>query len=246
VTLTSIVFLLLVLSVSSYLAMNKNSQITNYYPSDLLPAIRFFEKLRLDTAQLELAVYQKDKATIDRLGKDLEKRLIFFGGGGTATDDSPFKDDDFVNNGVKEVADAMLVLVRAAMEQNLNQPLSQTYKNAEKRQKVVEQKSEEVISYIVKETTSLISNGMNGIKNIILTIAVISLLISLLLGWKLFNSIDKGMSGLIVSFEKISKGDLTASADESSKDEFGELASYFNKLGRSLKTTIEEFMVTVK
>jgi methyl-accepting chemotaxis protein len=72
-----------------------------------------------------------------------------------------------------------------------------------------------------------------------LVVTVILIWISLLL-YNLYRSVNSPINKFLSMFKRFGEGDLSIHMDESTKDEFGQLAISFNTMGAKLRETIEE------
>ncbi|GAA0682723.1 hypothetical protein GCM10009104_04600 [Marinobacterium maritimum] len=240
-TLTVTLLLLLALAAGSYWATNSVRAISNYYPTDLVPALRYFEQLKSDTSRIKLAVYEKDAKTLQSLGPELSERLIGFANAATVPPDGPFYNDSHLRNNLQIVGSTMNHFVEMAMQQDLSQSqLSAGFLEAERKLDSLEQTVEETIQYLIHETTGLIDEGISTIVTIILTVSILAVILAAGLGGLITRKLVVGIDELSHSFARVSAGDLTVKANEARGDEFGGLAMNFNQLASNLRNTITE------
>lgn len=245
-SLTAIVALLLVVSFGAYWSITMIRDIATYYPDELLPGVRNFEKIRQDTQKIEIAVYQRDAETIKLLSQDLLKRIQQFASLEGTPKDSPFYNDAFLKKNLSSIGSTMSELVRVAQEENLNTPPSSSFIAAVEKQKKIEFIAEETINYLVNGTSDAIDQGISSINRLLMVLNAFSIVFSVVVGFWLVKKMMKGIAGLQRSFTNIASGDLTVKADDKRNDEFGELAASFNKLASSQRDTIKELIDIVQ
>lgn len=88
---------------------------------------------------------------------------------------------------------------------------------------------------------SAVAQGLTSRSRHLFIVAVLVVgIVELGLGWYIWKSLSGGLEGLLEGTRRVSKGDLSQSVPEGSRDEFGELASSFNAMVSSLKASQEE------
>ncbi|MFD1928517.1 methyl-accepting chemotaxis protein [Sporosarcina siberiensis] len=83
-----------------------------------------------------------------------------------------------------------------------------------------------------------IADSMKDTKNLILAIFLLSELIMIGLLWLLISKLIQPLSKIRSAMNKMAEGDLNVTADVQSKDEFGDLAEYFNVMTTKVREVI--------
>lgn len=232
-----IVTLLIVVSIAGYGSSSVVNQAGSVIPNALIPGIQNYQELRYKTLDVVVAVYQKDANRIDQLSKELEPNVITFS---SVQEDSPYYGDATLEKGLATIGATLLDVIYAAQAEDLSSPASENFLSVVETMESVGPYSEDVIQYLIDQTTNQIGAVISNIIRILLAISSISVLIAIALAFYLSRSIDHGIRGLRDSFSKISSGDLLTKADDKRKDELGEIAGYFNELAQNLKLTISQ------
>ncbi|MFQ3232172.1 MAG: methyl-accepting chemotaxis protein, partial [Reinekea sp.] len=232
-----IVTLLIVVSIGGYGASSVVNKAGSIIPTALIPGIQNFQELRYKTLDIVVAVYQKDATRIDQLAKDLEPRVLEFS---QVKEDSPYFGDPKLEEGLATIGESFLDVIYAAQAEDLNFPVSDAFLAVVSEQESVGPYSDDVIQYLIDQTTNQINSVIATIIKALAIVSVASVLIAIALAGYLSRSLDRGISGLRESFSKISGGDLLTKADDQRKDELGEIAGYFNELAQNLKATISQ------
>src|SRR6185312_12302501 len=76
-------------------------------------------------------------------------------------------------------------------------------------------------------------------RNIMAGLTVVGVGLGLMLGWVISQMIGRSLAHLGKVVSKLERGDLTARAAVESKDEVGQLAQSFNKMGEQLEHTVK-------
>lgn len=232
-----ILTLLIIVSIGGYGSSTVVNKAGSIIPSALIPGIQNYQDLRYKTLDIVVAVYQKDAQRISQLAKELEPRVIEFSG---VKPDSPYYGDKTLEEGLAKIGRSFLDVIYAAQAEDLNSPVSEEFLTVVNEQGSVGPYSDDVIQYLIDQTTNKINSVIDNIIKILSVVSGVSVIIAILLAVYLSRSIGQGISGLRESFSKISGGDLLTKADDQRKDELGEIAGYFNELAQNLKTTISQ------
>ncbi|WP_438312076.1 methyl-accepting chemotaxis protein [Sporosarcina sp. FA9] len=83
-----------------------------------------------------------------------------------------------------------------------------------------------------------IADSMKGTKNLILAIFLLSELLLVGLLWVLISRLIRPLGEIRSAMNKMAEGDLNVTADVKSKDEFGDLAEYFNLMTTKVREVI--------
>ncbi|MCJ8312445.1 MAG: methyl-accepting chemotaxis protein [Saccharospirillaceae bacterium] len=231
-----IVGLLIVISIGGYTALNIVKKAGSVYPANLIPGIQNYSNLRYGALSVELAVYQKDAQQIKQLANRLIAPIKTFEQ--PSVPGSPFYGDTYLDDNLADIAQKMLAVVTAATKEDLSKPPSAEFKAAAAQLNGLEDKAQELIQYIIDNTTVVINDTISFVIRILAIVAIVAVLLSIVMGTVLTRRMSRSINTLQQSFRQIADGDLTANADDSAKDEFGEIAGYFNILAGNLKTTI--------
>ncbi len=238
-TLSALVGLLALLSIASYIALTIVNKLGDSYPESLVPGVQGYAELRYSALQVQLAVYQKDQAAIDRLTQTLIPATKQFMDENPAPGD-PFYGNDYVTNGIDEVCEIILVMLNAAQTEDLSQPPSNRFLEASENFNNIGGQADDIIQFIIDGTRGLISDASEKILNFIIGFSVLSIVLGSVAGFWFARKLSLGLDELRHSFSEISQGNLLAKANSSRKDEFGEIATYFNNLASGLSDTISQ------
>ncbi|MDX1343961.1 MAG: HAMP domain-containing methyl-accepting chemotaxis protein, partial [Reinekea sp.] len=88
--------------------------------------------------------------------------------------------------------------------------------------------------------TMKINGVIANIVRMLVGASVVIISLAVVFGLILTRKLSLGLSSLQLSFRKISDGDLTTKANDSTDDEFGDIARYFNELATTLSSTISQ------
>jgi methyl-accepting chemotaxis protein len=89
-----------------------------------------------------------------------------------------------------------------------------------------------------------ITNAAAPIRNTTILVIIITLVLGVILGYFVLQSITKPLKVLVEATKKIGQGDLTQKVPVKSTDEFGRLGEGFNHMIDSLRTLIDEVRTT--
>lgn len=234
-SLGTMVLLLLLVSVGGYLAVNMVRTVGNIIPVSLLPGVQNYNDMRYKTLEIALHAYQGNTTLINSMSEELVPRIEDFK---YSEPDSPFYGDAFLDEGLLEIGDILLNVIELSQKQVPGEPPTADFLAALNEMEGMDERATEVIAYLVDSTAGLVNGVIGNIVKILAIFSVFAVIIALGIGWFLTRKLNSGIAGLSHSFRLISDGDLTVIADDSKKDELGEIASYFNGLASSLKTTI--------
>jgi len=236
-TLCGMVLMLIVIATGGYLAATVVNKAASIIPTALVPGVQNYNDMRFKTLEVALYVYQGELGKIGSLEKTLRPRVVTFG---TIAEDSPYLGDKVLEKGLASISKKMLDVIDTAKVLKSGQPPSPEFLVALKTFEAMDSEATEVIQYLVDSTTTKINDVIATIVKSLVIASLVIVVLATSAGWTLTRKLSLGLRNLQQSFHQISDGDLLAQADASSKDEFGEIATYFNSLAGNLKNTISQ------
>lgn len=232
-----ITLLLILLAVGGYIALGVVKTASAVYPNVLVTGILNNSDQSKALLELQLAVHQKDRQKIEAINAEFRERIISFAG---VDPEGPLAAEQMVITGVRETSERYLAVLDAALAEDLSQPVSQRFTTAVNNLSNTQYTPDQVIQYIIDLTSNRIDTAISTITSIFVGAGFFAAIVSILMGALLSRRLKRSLEDLQYSFRRVSTGDLTAQANAKTKDEFGELAGYFNELSGSLKNTIQE------
>ncbi|EAR07872.1 methyl-accepting chemotaxis protein [Reinekea blandensis] len=236
-SLTGIVLLLVIVAGGGYLATSVVNQAGSVLGTALVPGVQGYNNLRYETLEIALQAFRGDIDGVQSQAAPLIPRIEAFM---VTQPDSPFYGDQVLQEGLTYIGDTLLAVVRTASLQQAGQPPTPEFVEALRALEAMEVRAAEVIQYLVDSTMARVNGVIATSVRILIIVSLIAVLIAIVVGTLLTRKLNRGLVSLNASFRQISDGDLTVQADDSSKDEFGEIASYFNGLASNLKNTVGE------
>ena len=236
-SLTGIVLLLVIVAGGGYLATSVVNQAGSVLGTALVPGVQGYNDLRYETLEIALQAFRGDTAGVQAQAAPLIPRIEAFM---VTQPDSPFYGDQVLQEGLTYIGDTLLAVVETAQLQQAGQAPTPEFVEALRALEAMETRANEVIQYLVDSTLEKVNGVIATSVRILMMVSLIAVVIAIVVGTLLTRKLNRGLVSLNASFRQISDGDLTVQADDSSKDEFGEIASYFNGLASSLKNTVGE------
>lgn len=236
-SLTGIVLMLIIVAGAGYLATSVVNQAGSVLGTALVPGVQGYNNLRYETLEIALQAFRGDMDGVREQAEPLIPRIEFFS---VTQPDSPFYGDQVLQDGVTYIGDTLLAVVETAQRQQAGQAPTAEFVQALQELEAMETRANEVIQYLVDSTLEKVNGVIATSVQVLVGISLMAILAAIVVGTLLTRKLNRGLAGLSDSFRQISDGDLTVIADDSSKDEFGDIAGYFNGLAASLKSTVGE------
>lgn len=245
ISLGGMLFLLAIVAIGGYLSATIVSRIGNAYPTALLPGVVAYHDIRFKTLEIAVHGYQGEIALAREKAEVLLPRLELFSK--MHEDESgPFYQDDLMVRDVPYISNVMRNVIDTTLTLTPNQPVSAEFEAAVNELEAMEDRANSLIDYLIEVTTGRINDAISVIVGALSILGFLALVVATVVGFLVTRKLSRGLTKLTEPFRQISQGDLTVTADDSSRDEFGQLAHYFNNLANNLKSTIGQMaeMVT--
>ena len=236
-TLGGMVLMLVLIAAGGYMAATIVNKAGSIIPTALVPGIQNYNDIRYKTLEIALYVYEGELNKVSTSAKTLRPRVVTFG---TIAPTSPFLGDPILQKGLSYISNTLSTVIDTALLQKAGQAPSSDFLAAVKAMEAMDAQANEIIQYLVDSTTTTINQVIANIVKALVAASLTIVLIATAMGWLLTRKLSRGLGNLQRSFHQISEGDLLAEADALSKDEFGEIATYFNNLAGNLKSTISQ------
>ncbi|WP_196160392.1 methyl-accepting chemotaxis protein [Reinekea sp. G2M2-21] len=236
-TLGGMVLMLVVVAVGGYLAASVVNKAGSIIPVSLIPGVQNYNDMRYKTLEVVSNVYQGDFQKVAAISKPLRPRVVTFG---TIAADSPFLGNKVLEAGLARISKGLLAVIDSAGKLKSGDSPSSEFVKAVAGLEGMEQDANEIIQYLIDQTTMKINRVIANIVRMLVGASVVIIALATVFGLILTRKLSLGLSSLQLSFRKISDGDLTTKANDSTDDEFGEIARYFNELATTLSSTISQ------
>jgi methyl-accepting chemotaxis protein len=134
--------------------------------------------------------------------------------------------------------------VRDATRENGNQ---RAFELSSNKGRELSDKASALMTTLVKKAESEMeddalrsSQEYSASRNTMLTLTFIAIVLGVIMAFYIALNITGSLQKLVIRLEEISQGDLTVFADESAKDETGDLARTFNKFSAKIRKVISD------
>ena len=235
-SLGGLLFLLVLVAVAGFLGSRTIGGFANYYATGLVPGVQNYGEMLNAAQELKLHVYQQDFDGIEESLATARRTVEILST--SAGSDSPFAGNEAIGSRIRGTAELMDRLVNQVADYQPGDPISAELEATFTAWDDNRSEAEFVINRIIEIVGGRIQNVLSLIINIIAGVAIVSVVIFVLVAWSLSRTLKKGISSLLGSFSRVADGDLTTRAEDTRKDEFGQLARHFNTLAISLAETL--------
>ncbi|GGX56897.1 methyl-accepting chemotaxis protein [Saccharospirillum salsuginis] len=236
-SLGGLLVLMVIVALAGYLGGRTVAGLANYYSTGLIPGVTNYGDMRHAAARLKLHVYQQDfdglEATIEEAERTVEVLAASAQG-----ENAPFEGNTDISSRIVRTVELMDRLIREVERYEPGSPIDGDLLAAFQAWDDNAPEAEYVIDRIVSIVDAQIGSILDRVLNVIAGVALVSVVIFILVAFSLSRRLKRGIERLLGSFGAVSNGDLTARADETHKDEFGQLAHHFNQLAGSLAETL--------
>lgn len=241
-SMAGLLLLLILVGLAGFLGSRFVGGLATYYSQSLIPAILQYSEMRTAASELQLAVYEPEVGNLPaRLAnaRDSAQRLL------AATTSGPFQEDREVTDRVRRTSDILFRMADRVEAHPSGGAVTPELQSLFQEWKDNESEAEYTINYVISTVDGQIQSALSTILSVIAAVAGISVVVFVLVAFGLGRLLQKGIADLLASFRAVASGDMTVRADESPKNEFGELAQHFNHLAGNLAATLGKLSALV-
>lgn len=237
-SLGGLLMLLMLVAAAGFLGSRTIGGFAHYYATGLVPSVQNYGEMLNAAQELKVHVYQQDYQGIEANLSTARRTVEFLTVNSGASTGSPLAGNEALSSRIQRTAELMNELINGVEAYRPGRPIPAELESTFVAWDANRSEADYVINTIIDIVSTRIDSVQQLFINVIAGVGVVSIIIFILVALSLSRTLKRGISGLLDSFARVADGNLTARANDSRKDEFGQLAQHFNSLATSLADTL--------